>query len=93
MAEPLNIEFDYRIDGLPKEIRLLAQVEQVSQVHYMVKEIKSAKGHQVLASQRLMKENNLWVHVDSHLATYLSRVIGDAIEHALSNASSSKTAS
>jgi len=87
MDELLNIEFDYRIDGLPKEIRLQAQVEKLSQSHYIVKEIKTINGHQILQPQRIVKEKNLWVHIDSHLETHLSLAIGNAIELALSKAS------
>jgi hypothetical protein len=87
MDEIINIEFAYRIDGLPKEIPLLAQVEKLSQSHYVAKEIKTANGRQVLQPQRIMKKKNLWVHIDSHMETHLSLAIGNAIELALSKGS------
>jgi hypothetical protein len=77
-----KIEFDYLIDGIPKAIHLYAEVEGVSELTYIVSDIKSNNKNQVLPLQKIKKVNNQWVHLDSERETALSQAIGKGIESA-----------
>jgi len=80
MSEIIEIEFCYTLDGTSKQIHLCAQAEASSKVSFIIRNIKTSSGHQVLPDQRIKKIKGLWVHTDSEKETYLSQAIGNGIE-------------
>ncbi|HEY4064988.1 MAG TPA: hypothetical protein VGM30_23955 [Puia sp.] len=88
MDKPLKIVFDFNLDGSARVIQLEAVVVlHHSAPHYRVSRI-SRQGH--INYTELLPEVDLkcvladgghkWVHTDSGKETYLSNVIGKAIE-------------
>lgn len=91
MSEIIEIEFCYNLDGTSKQIHLFAQAEANSKGSFIVRNIKTSGGNQILPDQRIKKIKGLWVHTDSEKESYLSQVIGNGIEAKLQKSAAFNT--
>jgi len=78
-----SIEFDIQLEKTPIILRLNAQVEpHHSDLYYVISNFRSAqqKEGSILPPLKIRKKKSKWVHMDTEQPTYLSELVGKAIE-------------
>jgi hypothetical protein len=77
------IEFDIQLEKTPVILHLTAEVEpHHSEPYYVISNFRTAQQKEgtILPVMKVKRKKGKWVHLDTEQPTYLSEVVGKAID-------------
>jgi hypothetical protein len=83
ITDSYAIEFDIQLEKTPIFLHLNAQVElHHSDPYYVISNFRTALQREgsILPAMKIKKKKDKWVHLDTEQPTYLSELVGEAIE-------------